>query len=227
MADVINRDELEAKLGRVVSRELREQLKELIKLLGDPPNPNNVPLAFWDESTGKLQAVIEPILRDVYLQQAGNQLDQSSIGVEWSAINQSAVEWSSRYSFGLVSGITDRSRNVLRASLEGYFRNPTTIGDLENSLLSAFGARRAEMIAITEVTRAASAGEQEVIDRLLQNNPGIQSIDIWQTSNDDRVCIICGPLNNKERGDGWDENPPIHPRCRCWLRHDFKRKKNG
>jgi hypothetical protein len=80
------------------------------------------------------------------------------------------------------------------------------------------------MISITEVTRAASEGEQEIVNRLIMDNPGIVAVDIWQTNRDDRVCPICGPRHNRKRGDGWTENPPAHPRCRCWLKHDFERR---
>jgi hypothetical protein len=80
------------------------------------------------------------------------------------------------------------------------------------------------MIAVTEVTRAAAEGEQRVVDQIIADNPGMESIDIWLTNRDDITCPICAPRHQQPRGSNWTENPPAHPRCRCWLRHDFRRK---
>jgi hypothetical protein len=44
-------------------------------------------------------------------------------------------------------------------------------------------------------------------------------VPIWQTSNDERVCPICGPKHGKEITDG--KFPPAHPRCRCWVTYEF------
>ena len=53
---------------------------------------------------------------------------------------------------------------------------------------------------------------------------GIEMIEVWNTNNDELVCDICEPLNQKEKGDGWDESdgPPAHVRCRCWTNHELK-----
>jgi hypothetical protein len=113
-----------------------------------------------------------------------------------------------------------------------------TIGDLESRLSSAYGPVRAEMISVTEITRAAEQGENGAIGLLLGDNPGIEREDIWQTSQDDRVCLVCGPLNDRKAG-GYDGNQPYwthpdsgarvqipaHPRCRCRKRTDFRRLK--
>jgi hypothetical protein len=224
MADVVNRDKLEALLARTISRDLRGQLSELMGLLGDPPNVFNVPSSFWDRSGEQLRSTIEPILQDIYLQQAETALNETSIGVDWGLINQSAIEWSSQYTFDLVRGLTDRSRVLLRNSIDAYFRNPTTLGDLQRSLSGAFSPMRAEMIAVTEVTRAAAEGEQRVVNQIIADNPGMESIDIWLTNRDDITCPICAPRHQQPRGSNWTENPPAHVRCRCWLRHDFRMK---
>ncbi|MCZ2459160.1 MAG: hypothetical protein LC128_06000 [Chitinophagales bacterium] len=224
MADVVNRDTLEALLARTISKELRGELSKLMDLLGDPPSIYNVPPTFWQNSGAALQASIEPILRDIYLEQASAQLVETSIGVDWALINENAVTWTSQYTFDLVRGINETSQRLLRNSIDAYFRNPTTIGDLQRSLSGVFSPMRAEMIAVTEVTRAAAEGEQRVVDQIIADNPGMESIDIWMTNRDDITCPICGERHQQPRGSNWTENPPAHPRCRCWLRHDFRRK---
>lgn len=222
MPDVLDREALEKLLAAVVGREMRKQLQELLDLLGDPPNISNVTEAYWANGGHALRQSVEPVLRDIYLQQAQAQLGLTTIGVDWALVNQDAVNWARDYSFELVSHITDNNRVLLQNSIGSFFNEPMTIGDLQGRLEGAFGPVRAEMISITEVTRAAVEGEQAVVDKLIADNPGIVAIDIWQTNRDDRVCPICGPRHNKKRGNGWVDNPPAHPRCRCWLRHDFE-----
>lgn len=223
MPDVIGRDELERRLARVVSAEQRKQLNELLDLLGDPPDPARVPPDFWANGGAALRAAVEPVLRDVYLSQAQALLSEVSIGVDWALVNQAAIDWARQYTFELVKGMTEINQQLLQTALGDYFRNPTTIGELESKLAGAYSPVRAEMISVTEITRAAAEGEQVVVDRLIGDNPGIEAVDIWQTNRDDRVCPICGPRHNKPRGSNWQDNPPAHPRCRCWLKRDFRR----
>jgi len=76
---------------------------------------------------------------------------------------------------------------------------------------------RAEMIAVTEVTRAASEGEQAVARELARQ--GIIMTPFWNTNRDELVCPICEPRNNQEITDGMF--PPAHPRCRCWVNYEL------
>jgi hypothetical protein len=79
------------------------------------------------------------------------------------------------------------------------------------------------MIAITEVTRAAAEGERATVREIAKE--GIKMVEVWQTKNDEIVCTICGPRHGKKVGDGWSRNdgPPAHPRCRCWINHEFEK----
>ena len=40
-------------------------------------------------------------------------------------------------------------------------------------------------------------------------------LEIWHTNNDELVCDKCAPLNGTQRGEDWEEYPPLHPSCRC------------
>ena len=39
--------------------------------------------------------------------------------------------------------------------------------------------------------------------------------EAWQTSGDERVCPICGPLAGQEFRSGEGPAPPLHVNCRC------------
>jgi len=80
------------------------------------------------------------------------------------------------------------------------------------------GARRAETVAITAATEAATAGVRAYRDGL-RTEHNLEYVMIWETANDERVCPICGALHSK-REDEWGgrSGPPAHPRCRCGVR---------
>jgi SPP1 gp7 family putative phage head morphogenesis protein len=81
-------------------------------------------------------------------------------------------------------------------------------------LANTFGRSRAETIAVTEVTRAAAEGGRLYQQQLQQ--AGFTFDRIWRTSNDERVCPVCGPLDGKPEAEwGGLDSPPAHPNCRC------------
>ncbi|NLE26860.1 MAG: hypothetical protein GX625_16270, partial [Clostridiaceae bacterium] len=65
--DFVNRDEIERKLARVLSKDLRVELDKLLNYLGDPPNLANVPAEYWQAGWKDIQKDVEPVLLDVYL----------------------------------------------------------------------------------------------------------------------------------------------------------------
>jgi hypothetical protein len=69
--DILNRDELERRLSRIVGRGLRSELNRLMDLLGDPPRLRNVPNDYWQNGWRDIQKDVEPVLLDIFLMQAG------------------------------------------------------------------------------------------------------------------------------------------------------------
>ena len=219
MSDIPNRDELEAQLARLVGRQFRGQLSQLLDLMGDPPALINVPSSFWDNGGKELRKAIIPILAGIYEGQALILVREIQIGIEWGLINQRSIDWAGKYAFDLVSGLNERTLRVLQDAFDIYYRDGLSKKELIDLLTPAFGPVRAEMIAITETTRAAVEGERALVEEIEKANPNLRMTPIWQTANDDRVCAICGPRHNQEITDG--EYPPIHPRCRCWVNHEM------
>jgi hypothetical protein len=227
MADIPNRTELERKLARELGKLNQAQMARLLEQLGDPPRMENVTAQFWQEIGGELLNVITPFLQRLYLDSAAEFLAGQSIGVDWAIVNQQAVDWASRYSYQLVGGITTNTQAALQSAVSGYYQSGQSMGTLTNSLSSLFGPVRAESIAVTEITRASAQGEIDIANQIMRDNPSIETISIWQTNKDDRVCPICGPRQGKAQGDGWTDPPPGHPRCRCWLNHKIRVRKSA
>lgn len=89
---------------------------------------------------------------------------------------------------------------------------------------------RGYMIARTELAFAYNKGEQiGVVEAVNQGMMG-ETVKVWCTADDERVCEICGGLEGKTVAltDGFnfptrlrateptiDQTPPAHPHCRC------------
>lgn len=220
MPDIPNRDELERKLSRALGRLNKRQLAALLEYLGDPPNFNNVPPEFWDKAGKELAEVVIPFSEGVYIDAAARMLEEVTIGVDWNLVNEAASRWAGQYGFELVTGINNTSRQAIQRAVTSYFNEGLTQGQLRERLGRIYSPVRAEMIARTEVTRAAVQGERDFVGQI--ERQGYSMVEVWHTRADEIVCPICSPRNDKKRGDGWDSDhePPAHPRCRCWIGYE-------
>lgn len=196
-----------------------------------------IPDALYNAMRDELQDTLMATLSIVYADSALNTQaaidNQVSVSVDWAAPNIAAQAWSKSYTFDLVRGLSDTTQTQVKANIESlqkdisdFFEKPTTLADLRGNIARYIpdwkdrlghvwsSAERAEMIATTEVTRASVQGDLDQVD-YLKENYGIEMVPVWMTSNDEIVCPICAPRNNKRQGSGWDDPPPAHPRCRC------------
>lgn len=169
-----------------------------------------------DEDIAKeLTKLLEPLLTEA-VERAGAGLP-GEYATDIPFETPSAAVWAKQYTYDLVRGLTDHTRNVLQNAVSEFFDTAgMTRSDLVKLLEPAFGSGRADIIAITEVTRAASAAQNLYRGQLLEN--GINMSRMWHTLADEMVCEICGPLNSQTE-DTWasrfPDGPPAHPRCRC------------
>jgi hypothetical protein len=201
---------------------LTAQQQGVIRLFGKSPAMEKLTREFWIKENGRMINELSGEMEFIYLQQAEALSRSLPIGVDWGLVNESAVTWANRYTFDLVSGINRTSQQALQKAVSSYFEQGWTIGDLESRIGNIYAPYRSEMIAVTEVTRAAAQGEMSITDELRKQ--GVNMIPIWQTNEDELVCPLCGPLNDKERGDGWTDPPPRHPRCRCFVNHELPKR---
>jgi len=218
--DIINRSELERKLARIIGRDLRAELQRLMDYLGDPPRLSNVPSEYWLDGWRDIQKDVEPILLDVYLRQAEGLMGNVGIGIEWDMINTAASQWARRHTESVLKELFNRRYEHLDEVIPRFYEEGWDLGRLQYELEHWYSPLRAEMIAVTETTRAAVEGERAFVEEL-QKESNIRMIPIWQTANDEIVCLICGPKHGKEITDG--NYPPAHPRCRCWVTYDLPR----
>lgn len=231
MTEVLNRTEIERKLARVLSRDMRRELDKLLNLLGDPPRLSNVPPEYWNNGWRGIQKDVEPILLDTFLAQTERTMASVGIGIDLDNVNRQAVNWARAHTeevlndmwrkrHDLLGDVLNRYPGVGEAVAEGYEQG-LTIGEISQRLESAYGPVRAEMIAVTETTRAVVEGERAYVDELVKET-GQEMVPIWMTANDELVCEYCGPRNEKPITDG--NYPPAHPNCRCGVGWEFPKK---
>jgi len=142
-----------------------------------------------------------------------------TVGVLPDVARMSALlfDWSMRHTQYLVDVQLWETTRDLIAQIVAQWR--ATPGEdravLIERLQRVVGASRAETIAITAATEAATAGVTAYRD-WLKEEYGLAYVRVWRTAADERVCPICGPLNGKREADwGGRSGPPAHPRCRC------------
>lgn len=237
--DIPTRDKLEKQLRTAIEKQFGRRYDLLIDSLGIPPNIANLPPEFWDEFSADLGMVMTPLLYEIALSQVEIVLAALPVGTDIAIVNQAAANWARQYTDALVRDLSRTTRESVQRSWDAFFRDSgsvgqsiseffeqsgMTIGDLFKVFEPAFGKVRAEMISITEVTRASVQGELALVNQLQRDNPSLVFTAIWQTNNDDVVCPICAPNNGKPAGE-WttgSEPPPAHPRCRCWINHEMR-----
>lgn len=173
-------------------------------------------------NTGELQANEDAI--------AGAGLTSS-----WDLLHADALSWvvggaqfGDGYANETIRGLLSTSDAMVRTAIADWTLSgeplPALVTRLEGTV---FNRTRAELIAVTEVTRAYAEGS-----RLAWERGGVIKLMRWNTANDELVCPICEPLNQtiapvtggtfearKEDGTlvASARMPPAHPRCRCWL----------
>ena len=158
--------------------------------------------------------------------------EQVAIGIDYTAVNSRAAAAARRYTYELIDGINDTTLDVVRNAISMFVETPgLTIGDVVRSL--PFDEERSLSIATTEITRAYADGQMEAGQELKEKYPDVAVVKQWFTNEDDRVCVICGPLADldavdldyqyfepDEYNDG--QKPPAHVNCRCWMNTSTK-----
>jgi SPP1 gp7 family putative phage head morphogenesis protein len=146
--------------------------------------------------------------------------DAITIGMDYTATNTDAAKWARQYTYDLIKGIDDTTREAVRSAISGFIETPgMTIGDVMDAL--PYGEIRAQMIATTEITRSYAQGNQLAGEAMKKEWPDVEVVKKWYTNNDDRVCDICGPMDGEEVPidepfSSGDDQPPAHVNCRCW-----------
>jgi HK97 family phage portal protein len=169
----------------------------------------------FNQLDASLRSALLPAILEYALATMADLAEEIGPDFDPAQMMTTASQWAQTYTFDLVKGLTDTTRTVVQDAIAAYTSTPgMTREALEQLLRPAFGLVRSEMIAVSEITRSASASARMYQAYLAENGLAFTRRNV--TNADDRVCSICGPLNGKTEAD-WpnDQGPPWHPRCRC------------
>jgi SPP1 gp7 family putative phage head morphogenesis protein len=134
--------------------------------------------------------------------------------VNFDALNHDALDFASKYRYELISKINETTRTQVQEAITKWISSGDPLSVLENQLAPIFGKVRAQMIAVTEVTRVFAEGNISA-----WNSTGFVDSFSWETARDERVCPICTPRAGQiYKLTDSSNKPPGHVRCRCWIR---------
>lgn len=200
-----------------------------------------IPEAFWQGEAGKLFSETELLMVEFFLAGAVEAEGQAGAGLafNWDVVNQGAIDYLNFYKLDTIPGITETTRKQATAMIDDWLQSGEPLPKLFEKLEPVFGANRARMIGVTEVTRTINAGKLEG-----WKSTGYITQKVWTTAKDELVCPICGTLDGKvvdiegnfelgfmdaannealekylmKHGTLEYQQPPSHTNCRCGLR---------
>ena len=217
MSKYLTPAQLEDRIAAIMRRVLGARADEVMGALqGDN----------WQAALDRLYATMQdeliaelgPELKTGVLQSALKLMDTESLALDTSALGRRAETFAKNYTYDLVTGITDTTRERLADAMSTFMADGSQdLQSLGKRVEWLFGGGRGQMIATTEATRASAKGQRILVDELKAESPHAKVTMVWQTSRDEIVCDVCGPLNGTTVKPG-DMEPPAHPNCRCALR---------
>jgi len=138
------------------------------------------------------------------------QAEALGLGVDFELVNQQVLDYTRTYSSEWWGRMELSTREGLRTAIATNIETGAPLSSLRKGITPLFGARRAEMIASTEVTRLFAEG-----NRIAYRDAGVTEVE-WRSVMDERVCPEC-EAREGNRYSVNDPGPPLHTRCRCWI----------
>jgi len=208
-AKPLTRDEWERKLARLILAVDRRYLRALEEATGF------LPLNFWADYQSDLKKQIATPLRQYIVQSFDNYSDYVNFIDKAEAVANIDTAMT-RAIEEVVTGIA----NNTRSNYEAFVSQGLDREEIIERIALRFSSGHAEQVAVTELTRAEGHFSEALSARL--NEQGASNQIRWLTSEDEKVCPICAPLDHVLKKDGgWMTKhglitaPPAHPNCRC------------
>ena len=227
------RSEAEQRIAAAFATGFENQRSRLIRALdmgnidySDPMLPD-----FWPAEHEALARDVLPTLTAVAQDAALTATVRGGPLSQWRGVNDAIVAWTDSHyrtaniqTPGSMEQLDNTARNYVadvvlrwqRGELNdgvGPMGLPRLIAELQRG--SAWDATRAAEIAVTETTHIYATAKLEAA----LANPLIVWLE-WITSHDERVCLVCAPMNGvrirkEERTFPGGIFPAAHARCRC------------
>ena len=218
------KEQYEDKLYKLTMRRFRIQRRNIAAHLNHfrPAKKADIPDDLFDTDD------VERLLMRLFIAASQDGVNlfaiSSTIGLDWTLVNTQAADWARSYVIPWLDDLDRVTKKALQSRLATFIETPGyTIADVMSDLVPTLGEDRALRIAVTEITRVFGNSEQIAGEALKKEFPGVRVVKEWFTNNDDRVCPICGPLQNNivevshafHSIVGGIMHPPAHVNCRC------------
>lgn len=229
---------IEPKFEKAVSQLFngqKERVKdELKKVLNDRKAYKSKKFDLLD-ADAEVKATIDlftPLMANLF--EAEGQAAYDALGIEDDfVITPEIKKFIERNTKKLAGSMTDTTSTEIRKIIVEGIEAGEGIDELTSRIddYAGFGDARAQMIAITEVSRGQNQAELKAWEE-----SGVVASVVWYTAEDERVDDQCADLHGKEIDLGDDflsvsemgsmgiqnyngaiDGPPLHPSCRCVL----------
>ena len=206
------RRDAEARVHDALARAYTAQERAVRAALSDSVAAQpSVPPQVWQDAEQALASALLPVFDDVASEAAQLGLRALPVGVDWAQVNMAVLQLAQERARALASETTETSRAQVSALIADWVQHGGTLDDLVARVKRVWTGPRADVAAITEVTRLYADANVAA-----WRASGVVAGWSWQTSADEAVCPICGPLQGRRFGFD-DPRPPAHARCRCWV----------
>lgn len=218
-----NRHQLDAEAAHALTQISGRHRDEAIRLMGQPPNIDNIPEATWKKWRDELDAELATIALLIFF--------QSSMfhGASEDAALQSARLWAPGYARETSRQVMQTTYNRLD-TISDRFQSSLSLGeDIEDEVAEAvnrvFGRERMANLALDVVT----VGQTQGAENTIANKYGLSDEDWWQTNpglSQSGPCKTCSQLHGQPRSV-WQlkypsgPGPEVHPGCVCEIRYVF------
>lgn len=222
----------EAAFAKRMERLSRSQRAELRRLLGNPPDPANVPASFWADVEAEAEREALTALYLIFINSADFHLDgadddqrrgaKDSVDVAGNAFSEAlAAGMAQRWASTSRQRFERTAERMRKAADHETGKSAMTRQDVEDALAEVFSPDDAAGAAAYGTTAAETAGGESAA----RETYGINALDQWQTNphlTRTGPCERCAAENGKPRKD-WSQRypsgPPIHEYCACTLNY--------
>lgn len=175
---------------------------------------NPLEAGFWTEQERELIDRLTPTITRAMMTGAvtgGDLLVAAGIEVDWSLVDSGVKRAAKEFSENIAKQITKTNLTAFSNSFSTWLDSGEPLDSLTESLEVFYGPVRAEMIAVTETTRAFAEA-----NRVAWRQHKVKQFR-FNTVVDDVVCPICEPEDGKIYDiENTTKTPPLHVRCRCY-----------
>lgn len=243
MPELPDRDDLEARVAALMRRVNAHQRDVLLTYLGWPPDARRIPRKLLAEMEQQVEGAMYGVLALMFMQSAEQLQDRLGYSMREDSLTRAGHEWAKNQARFVAQSTVQTKLGKVVSSIEELASGTPAIGssgvftvtpgisqpDWEQLIVDAFNDANANVIASTEATQAATAGEKEVASDFNKSTGKILEA-FWRhrkAKNARHPCVkVCQPLENQP-SYRWPEihptmpwvwnGPPAHPNCDCEL----------